>query len=252
MGRSRRSGGQGALSLLSFQDIITSLSGIMILLVLLLALDISPEQPPPPSKPLNEDDAIKAALPIIGKRFDGLDPDNPYDMAEIKNGLGKIQTKQIKDKDQLIIYIEGLDKKIKRDNEDKEKQDKKIQALTEKLAKLKKQDVDNGDGIGGIYTPKNKSSLLAECSGTAIRAGFWDSTEPPKTYSTDSSGQNEFISALNNLKKDKEYIVFFIKPSAADYAMELINKVRNRKYDVGYDPMIEKNYVGNFGKPEGS
>ncbi len=65
-------------------------------------------------------------------------------------------------------------------------------------------------------------------------------------FSTDTNGIQQFLNSLTSVNKADEYLLFMIKPSASDYAMQLIGQVQQMGFDVGYDAMLEEQVL-SFG-----
>ncbi|MBF0228472.1 MAG: hypothetical protein HQK63_02590 [Desulfamplus sp.] len=208
-GKRRKNNNEITISLFSFQDIITCLSGIMILLVLLIAVDIVTGQ------------AIKS-------------PQTLMQSSKSEESLKK------------ELELEHLEKKMIQSERELADHQGKQKELNRKLAEQKKSLSNQKKAIAFIPAKDanpNQRAILIECSGKYIKTEF-------KKFSTDSNDIKEFIESLENLDKLRDYPVFIIKPSASDYAMELINQVQSIGFDVGYDAMAENESVENINNYE--
>lgn len=217
-----------SISLFSFQDIITCLSGIMILLVLLLCVDIitqkildaTPSKASPSRSLPNETDEF----PISDTLF--IDP--------IEASRAKVEQD---------ILSENIDKAtMMRDGLRAHHHE-----LLNKLNELESSFNSLSKDQRIAFIPEKGSNLapvLVECSGKTIRLGGINNSKiSSEQFSTDQDGQTAFIHSIKNLNKFQEYIVFLIKPSGVGYAMDLISKVKSIGFDVGYDTLIETEHV---------
>ena len=224
MGKKRRT--SVSISLFSFQDIITCLSGIMILLVLLITLDMVTQK--------------LSARPDADIKYEG----SPF--VEDQNRL---------EKDRLEKNVKELENRHQ-DIQDQKKQFEIIErGLHSRLEELKKlHDALFLDNTITLIPEKGSEQkpLLVECSGDTIRRGKTNLKIDtgvkinPDVFSTDGIGIQQFLKSLALVNKKDEYILFMIKPSASDYAMQLIGQVRRMGFDVGYDAMLE-DQVLSFG-----
>ncbi|MBF0574261.1 MAG: hypothetical protein HQK69_10995, partial [Desulfamplus sp.] len=112
----------------------------------------------------------------------------------------------------------------------------------------------------------NQRAILIECSKDYIRFGKLNKSSSTTNSSgantiitpssqvtqlpANSNGIRQFIQYLENFDKLRDYPIFIIKPSASEYAMELINQVQSIGFDVGYDAMAENERVENINNYE--
>ncbi|MBF0234364.1 MAG: hypothetical protein HQK65_15190, partial [Desulfamplus sp.] len=126
--------------------------------------------------------------------------------------------------------------------------------------------------IPGKNGRSQQRALLIECSEKLIRSGMvshdiqtTDYAEKTKnhektknvqgadqngyadTFTTDRDGLGKFLNSLETLNKSDAYPLFMIKPSASEYAMQLVRQVQAMGFDVGYDAMVEDESV-SFGQ----
>ncbi|MBF0377217.1 MAG: hypothetical protein HQK72_07015 [Desulfamplus sp.] len=228
-GKRRRINSEITISLFSFQDIITCLSGIMILLVLLITVDIVTGQ------------VIKSPHALT-------QTSNSYEL--LKKEIEELKNNLLQSEIRLSNY------------------NKKENILKKKLIELEKRErlvANRGKSISFIPAKDanpNQRAILIECSEDYIRFGKLDKSSLT-TNSSESNidvtpfsnvtqlpanpnGIRQFIQYLENFDKLRDYPVFIIKPSASDYAMELINQVQSIGFDVGYDAMAENESVENI------
>lgn len=245
----RRSNSEISISLFSFQDIITCLSGIMILLVLLIAVDIvtgklTDKLQKRPLAPVAQNSTELLASAIINS---GLNDKNS-ETAKNRDNILKREVESLRE--DKINYEQMLSDHYVRQKELKE--------LVAQLKKKKQYALMQNTDISFILRKDNninhQRALIIECSGKTIRSGMMNdnladiaSSREPDIFSTDQNGIDNFIKYLSALNRSGQYPVFIIKPSASYYAMQLIDKVKSMGFDVGYDAMVEEESV-SFGK----
>ena len=266
------------ISLFSFQDIITSLTGIMLTVVLLLALElINSRQRQDEASPLAQEmELARQARSAAEKRKRELEADIArledakmssfrYDtellkMNErvIKEELEKIgQAMEAAKKEQSQLE-EKLAEQSRRAKELKEKQRKtnEIRTRAEELAKENKQ-LENrlGEVIDALDKKKkgvkisfsggtDKKPVLVECSRTLVRVSVFQSGEikefrPDSPILTDMV--KDVVSYLSTLPASMYYIVFLAKPSSGVYFNFLLRYSNEKlKHSIGEEPIYEE------------
>ncbi len=230
-GKRRKISSSISISLFSFQDIITSLSGIMILLVLFIAVDIATQTLDIDGNKTTEKTSLFNDSPIAHK-----------------NILLKKEIKILKK--EVIQYEQELLKYHIRQNE--------LQQYLIELTEKNRAVANQNRTISFIPTKdieENKHALLIECSGEYIRFGMLKKKEQYKKdsdsnfstitlpeinqFSADQKGIREFVQYLQNFDKARDYLLLFIKPSASSYAMSLVHHIQVIGFDTGYDAISE-------------
>ncbi|SLM29939.1 hypothetical protein MTBBW1_2030029 [Desulfamplus magnetovallimortis] len=263
---SRRERASVSISLFSFQDIITCLSGIMILLVLLISLDLVnikfsdtnsrkssfPDSPSSedtiPSYPENHDNNSPAvatlqsmAIQIIEKMEKGIMPDS-VDMARLIVEMEYAESSILAQKEVVQKDLLQLNQDAKDAEKTRQDLEKKENFLKQTIAELQST-LDNlsKDNILTLIPEKGESEkpLMVECSGEKIRRAGFGRNSLPESFPATQSGIESFLESLSMLKKSDQYLLLMIKPSASDYAMELVDEIRKKNFDVGYDVMME-------------
>jgi len=237
-GNRRRTNSSITISLFSFQDIITCLSGIMILLVLLIALDIAAEK--------SANGISENPLPALNNLNKTPSDKSPSASPE-------------KDEERLKMEIGLLKKKLLNSEQKLSAHNIRQKELKEQLQELKDKKRSLAMQKSVFFIPvkeeqQNQRALLIECSKELIRSGMVNDNSrereiesPTESFSTDQKGIRQLIQSLEKLDKSKEHPLFIIKPSASDYAMQLIWEVHSMGFDVGYDAMVEEESVA-FGE----
>ncbi|MBF0111818.1 MAG: hypothetical protein HQK74_03695 [Desulfamplus sp.] len=224
-----------AISLFSFQDIITSLSGIMILLVLLIAVSITTQKLDFNSKKEPAKEALKDKLSTDGNRKELL-KENIAELEKEQKGVKKRLFENLSRIKELTYQLSELEKRVASPSMQK-------RAISFIPAKD-----DN----------PNQHTLLIECSGELIRYRVFNRSsgseaanaptgDPSQAqFSADSKGLNNFFESLESIDRLKYSLLFIIKPSASNYAMQLINQVHNMGFETGYDAIAENQNITNL------
>ncbi|MBF0388666.1 MAG: hypothetical protein HQK71_01035 [Desulfamplus sp.] len=225
----RKNSSAVAISLFSFQDIITSLSGVMILLVLLIAVSITTQK-------LDFNSKQEPAKEV-------LTDENRKEL--LKENVAELEKEQKGVKERLFANLS------------------RIKELTYQLAELEKRVASPSMQKRAIsFIPAkddnpNQNTLLIECSGELIRYGIFSSSgseaanaptgdSSQAQFSADSKGVNNFFESLESIDRLKYSLLFIIKPSASNYAMQLINKAHNMGFETGYDAIAENQSITNL------
>ncbi len=249
---SRRGRSSTPISLFSFQDIITAVTGIMILVTLILALELIQRiKVSPPRKTAELSDELDAMSSQI---------------AEIKEELAQSQAKtaelagfdanrvhqQLQNLHELNLALNGELAKSERERQaarerrqeaEKEKQQragdpKTLRALVaeaqkkqEALQKLKRSNQVIFNAVPG----ESKSPWLAELSASQILAAPIGRRSRPERFGSPS----EFIGWARQRQRDAEYFVLMIKPSGVRVFPEVLHSLQGLGFDIGFDLLDE-------------
>ena len=258
MGR-RRNQASAPISLFSFQDLITSLSGILILLVLLMAIEIAAGK-------LDESQTDSKAESMSGSLRDlrASVASLSSDVADLKVKVGagvtlsavevvSQLTKAERENAELAAALSrlqaenavlGRESKSTRTNVESSSPDlialeSRVEALRESVARA---EADKKT----FYIPEEgsaKSPVIVECSATKIRVGYIGRPELPIEFASDDAGISAFDKHLRRYSTDKEYLVFMIKPSGVRIFYSLTVAARDRGFEIGYDALEEDRSV---------
>ncbi|MBF0100499.1 MAG: hypothetical protein HQK77_06280 [Desulfobacterales bacterium] len=211
--RRRYSNQTTPISLFSFQDIITSLVGILILITLLLGIEVT----------------AKTDLTIsLGKN-----KPNPVENEQNE----KINAKQALEQklNQLQSEFEEISNgKLQENLTEKEMLKQKLSQLQNKLLELNK-----NKKMAIIPGKDTKLPLIIECSQKGIVFSSIGQKEHPYTFTPNSQGIYDLMEHVRNRKKALDYFVVMIKPSGSDYALFIVDKIKAQGFDVGYDALEE-------------
>lgn len=257
---SRRSKGGGVpISLFSFQDLITSLSGILILLVLLMAVQV----------------ALRKAIPVKAR----VSPERIVDVSQLnkKNAtlkkeleeLSQVMTLSVsQDSVAVVQLLTDEERKLKDRQREVDRQKEMHSSLVARLINVQQKEVLSQKATQPLkqelvqlraalgktvsesklfYIPEEgalKTPILVECSGVAIRMGFISRSEKPTIFSPDRAGIVSFEKHISRYSPSREYFVFMIKPSGVDYWEALSKAAYSLQFDVGYDALEEGKSIG--------
>ncbi|MBR6373505.1 MAG: hypothetical protein IKS20_10015 [Victivallales bacterium] len=269
---------ESPISLFSFQDIITSLTGIMLTVVLLLALElINSRQKQAEASPLAQEmELARQIRNAAEKRKKELEADIArlqeasmssfkYD-AEILRMNEKALKEELEKIEQALSMAENeqgkLDEKLREQSRRaemlKEKQRKKaeISARAEKIAKENKLLEEKLGKVNEALDKKrkgvkisfssgtDKKPVLVECSRTLVRVSVFQSGEvkefrPESPILTDMA--KNVVSYLSTLPPSMYYIVFLAKPSSGAYFHFLQRYSSEKlKHSIGEEPIYEE------------
>jgi len=266
------------VSLFSFQDIITSLTGIMIFFLLLLSLFILEL-----TRKTQEESPVAGELEQVKVKNDILKKQISEISADIRGYRKRIQIAQTRDESALILERYRLEKKLtelksqksnfdktlKEDREkhsDFEKQNRKLKQrrkelelkkrqckeMTSKIEQKKKQISETRKTIEKrrkevqvtIDSSINKIPVLIDCSMDKI--SIFDTQKKTRQVLSRktpllSTLVDEAVARLQQFPAHKYYFVFMVKPSAVNYIRFFIAVLRAKVGNVslGVEPILE-------------
>jgi hypothetical protein len=270
-GRFQR-GGQPTISFFAFQDIITAVSGILVIVTLLLALHLDEVTP------VSTDD--EPASPESAAELDA----RLTELSAERAAIERLQAAQaISDPAALEAEIAKLKQQLAAANSRRAQQDamassvkanragdaveveaeaarRKLQANAEKLAELERRAAESAAAMAELerQVKERQAALLAEqqrrndlwlipqksstskepvlviVEDQAVALQRFGQTEPQRVRRT-----REFTEALKTYSKLDHYLVFYFKPSGADRFKELGSAARDAGFEIGYDAIGE-------------
>ena len=246
----RRKITEAPISLFSFQDLITSLSGILILIVLIMSIQMAVEQAGNP-EPASSAQSDVAALQqeVADKRAQltkyHADQSSLASQDVLENAKSSMQAEREHAwlEDQLLSaesYKEELSKRISLLRGQATSASNKIHEVQIDLDQLRAAHALAIEQSRLFFIPEKgslKTPVLVECSDTIIRVGYIDRNDPP--VSIPASAPAEFLRHLKGLSPENDYIVFMIKPSGLQTYSVLREVATTRGFEVGYDALEE-------------
>lgn len=268
----RKKNNESPISLFSFQDIITSITGVMLLVVMLMILEI-----------------ISSRMADVASEENRIE-----EIADMKSSLQKLKEEQKelqkwldenREKVQFLsANIEQIPELVKKEKLEKKKLSEQVEALATKernatkrkeelLAELKRLEKKLEDLLaasGGkafaelvrvqleikklaqeledkkdkvFFTTKReegRNPVLVECSSKSLKIKIVKENKVIKLDIGSSAGALVSFSAwLKTRKMSREYITLLVKPSAVDYIQKLEKELRRTSFQYGLEPMEE-------------
>ena len=268
------------ISLFSFQDIITSVTGIMILVVLLLILSILDKKltDTPVTQESEEEKRIKIqcsqkiarqtqelkdkqetleqlkkviesnqSVSKLLKIQDRLKNEEVHNKNKIKQQLEELQRKEKKfktlsKKHVVLSEAEGIE--IKKGNLSKQRLKQKIAEYKEKI---KKNNLKNKQVIFSIPENSKKNPIIVQCSDKGFAIDII--REHKNLHITDDSIDFtglllKFYKWLKTRNSQRDYIVLLIKPSSVGYISDLeARTLKTLSFEYSKEP-LEENKTG--------
>lgn len=253
---SRRSKGSSSpISLFSFQDLITSLSGILILLVLIMSVQIA-VQAVTATSPRIEDPEIQARLPALREETEALRK-RLAELRALHNSQGtndavsvvRASVQAEREHELLRVAIEkmnsavaALEKRLEMIRSEEAEARSQATTLTQEMDDLRTAQAEALEQKRIFVIPEEgttKTAVIVECSDAIARAGYIDRAAPPTSFSTEREMSTEFRKYLGGLSSSREYIVFMVKPSGVNVFQALRSIAVASGFDVGYDALEE-------------
>jgi septal ring factor EnvC (AmiA/AmiB activator) len=255
-----------AVSFFSFQDIITSITGIMFLIVIMLVLMVLQQSP---MKVQQKNREIQAELTALKKEMKQLQEvliQLRRQAAEQNRRIEELKKLRIETlpelKDKWIRQLQQTDNSILKLEEEnvlllqaqKEQTDlkKKSEILTagnqSRSSELQKQLAALNDEIRHreklydrirnvirfVWNRNNpKQPVLLECSGTEISVNSIDNSFPRKTFSIANDDYGDCLAFCRSLPAGRVYFVLLLKPSAFSYGESLSEALKKAGFERG-------------------
>ena len=264
----RRKDNSPAISFFSFQDIITSVTGIMFLVVLILILMLLMRKSPDPAeqaeisqtKALQEElSALQQNLAALEesskqeeKRLEELSRMNPEEipgrLASLNAMLRALEARNREAREKLAESRTLLEA-VREDNATLKKsvgdmrtevREKTTEAreLSEKVVELRKKAKNVKRTMRFTWNRhSSKTPYLVECGGSAISLGISEEENARFTVTSDGQEPTElvarFLDKIEGFDKAGCYFLLLVKPSAFVYAEELSGLLRRKGFERG-------------------
>lgn len=256
--RGRRDRGSSApVSLFSLQDIITCLTGIMILIVLILAVEAI-------ATPESQGRGVHIDLPSVEEleaRFKALQEERDELVSQI--GMRNPQADSLSAADKVRATL-----KLKQQRTDQIRQETALELSQEKqqerlmeLLNRKHRRAEELEGLREEMESFNEKAMRATSMVRFLPGEGLDKT--PHLLVSDRNGVQVLSLAepirdqawspalterglrrlLTDADTEKEYFVVILKPSGADLGLELYETIRTAGFQAGYDTLEENAWV---------
>ncbi|MBI2826548.1 MAG: hypothetical protein HYX69_17895 [Planctomycetia bacterium] len=245
-------------SLFSFQDIITSVTGIIILLTLILALELVTRKPsaqggssPDNSEQLRESIAeaaaesaqLEEALEKRTARVQELAAASPQQLAREKRDVEQEVQRLEAEVQQLVRQAETTSREKKEavaksedrelDRKELKQREATLRSLAEKLKDLKRKD----HLIYNLSRDAGKRAWLVDVSPDKLAAAPLGEAVPPTVFEESSAfaRARSFIDFTKRRDPKTEYFVFLIRPAAVETFADIRLKLEGSGFDIGFD-----------------
>lgn len=256
--RGRRDRGSSApVSLFSLQDIITCLTGIMILIVLILAVEAI-------ATPDSQGRGVHIDLPSVKEldaRFKALQKERDQLVSRI--GMRRPQTDSMSAADKVRVVLKL--KQLRADQIRKEtalelsqakQQERLMELLNRKHRRAEELEALRKEMESFIETVQRATSLVRFLPGDGLK-------KTPHLLVSDRNGvqvlslmepirdqawspqltERSLGRLLTDADTEKEYFVVILKPSGADLGLEIYETIRTAGFQAGYDTLEEDAWV---------
>lgn len=263
---SRRRSDEVPLSLFSFQDIITSVSGIIILVVLLLGLSVATSGSSGGASSTRPADRV---------------PDRSSEVAPLERELADLReqlakrakppprastpARPVSDLDALRALLASeatLTQELEAAaatqaaaQSANAKLRDELRRLEEELVKVQAQKKDLPSDLWlRPDQPTDAPIILAECSRDGVRCALWGEKglNPIKSFAaSDLRGRSGFVQYAKSLaaRDPRSKLVLQLKPSSTKYAMDLVQDLQKAEVAVGWDALEEGRNIFTRSQP---
>ena len=245
----RRKSASVPFSLFAFQDIITSVTGIILLITMMMAVELVQNLTRADAAPQEEkssqvaqmlQNAVSESTVEIDRLKKILDETSTirFDadslrrrLAELKAAAGEMELQ----KEQIETTQEKID--ARREQQTLENQDltpEAIEALSKEQSEIARQIQAMQESNRVIFNrPAGaaKSPWLVELNESSIMAAEMGQVRPPESFATPEA----FLQWVQGQNRDSMYFVLLVKPTSID-AFSIVKKaLQDGKFEVGYD-----------------
>jgi len=270
------------ISFFAFQDIITSVSGILILVTLILATELDR---PTNRATYDADLELEHKLSEVLRQQSEADAQNQKlqgllaaaeaapavekleaDITRLRAQLAQEKKKHARVAEQLAASqstIEARDRTlgltdlknriehIIQEVESLARQENEVRTemarLEQKVASAQSKLLKLREREGKIWLIPDKSSttkepILATVSSSGVKVERFDHPDEAKEFSK-SNARSGFGSYLSEAKSVDQYVVFLVRPSGIELFERLVNLARDRGFEVGFDALEENREI---------
>lgn len=266
------------ISFFAFQDIITSVSGILILVTLILATELdrpssrtTHDADPELERKLSETLRQQAEVDTKNRNLQGLlaaaeaapaTEKLETDITRLRAQLAEEKKKHASVAEQLaasqaaieardrILGLTDLKAQIQRITQEAEslaREEAKVRdemaRLEQRVASVQSKLLKLQEREGKLWLIPDKSSttkepILAIISGSGAKVERFDHPDQVKQFSK-ASAHAEFGSYLGDVRPLDQYVVFLVRPSGIELFDRLVRLAREKGFEVGFDALEE-------------
>lgn len=264
------------VSLFSFQDIVTTLIGVMIIFVLLFSLEFlqNQENQLAASKYYNH---IKALIEEKRLAEEDLQKTNEIYAMQVKHELdviakdplvlqSKIDALTEEQNKLLIVHDEKLaveeelkqsisielskgEKITKEQEETIQKYDSLekdyqngIDSLSQEKERIKKRIEESKKHLDIVFdSSSSKKPLIIQCSGTSIKVGVYGDNNSKSFAVRNNNYESSVIQHISQFSQRSYYLVLLVKPSFSSLYDDFLTSIRSSfpNHEIGTEPIFE-------------
>ncbi len=270
------------ISFFAFQDIITSVSGILILVTLILATeldrptsrtthDADPELERRLSETLRQQSEVDAQnrnlqtllaaaetapaaekLEVDITRLRSQLADEKKKHASIAEQLGASQSAiEARDRTLGLTDLKAQIQRVIQEAESLAREEAKVRnemsRLNQRVASVQSKLLKLREREGKLWLIPDKSSttkepILATISGSGAKVEHFDHPDQAKEFNK-TTARTEFDSYLGEAKPLDQYVVFLVRPSGIKLFERLVKLARDKGFEVGFDALEENREI---------
>lgn len=240
------------ISLFSFQDIITSVTGIMILITLMLGLELVQRTVnSPPRKTAEVTESLQAATDAaaseiedikdeLRKRQPGVIEAAGLDPASLRRELQDVQElnqqlqQELSASEKQQAEAERRRKQAQSEKDRRAEDSRTLAELREQVAEAEARLQELKQSNRVIFNPASGSAKrpwLVEVSDRGLLVGEAGKAQKPQSF----AGLAPFREWAARRNADAEYFVLLVKPAGVDTFYAVSQALQQLKFDVGYD-----------------
>ncbi len=245
-----------AFSLFSFQDIITSVMGIVILILMASALELVSRQLESPAvqnrlvrKDLEaaiteaQDQLTRLRQAIAAGGWDDLAKLSAADIdresAALRRSLPELE-RNLETSQQRLAQVQRRHKNAERALAARSSDKRRLERLKEKLAAIQQELARITSASALFYRPSEtggKQAWMVQVSGEEIRAARLGPTAPAMMFkgNTPDSRRLQFMAWTRDRDPQREYFVLLIQPGGVKDSRRIQDALRERGFGVGLD-----------------
>lgn len=259
----RKRSNQVPITLFSFQDIITSVTAILLLLTLLLAFELVQKaavaratQPQQVAEQVTESlqdiesqlRELQTKLASQGKLASDLakseKPEIQQQLDSVNTEISRL-TSEIKRLDALKREVAKESARRKTDLRTRDKDRKKLADIRNEQQQVQKEteELRNSNRRFFRVTPvSGKAPWLVEIAGSRVLVAQMGSESTSRQFDATllSSAGSEFVNWAKSLSPESDYFVLAIRPSGVKEFREVLERLRERGFAVGFELLGEK------------
>jgi phage terminase Nu1 subunit (DNA packaging protein) len=244
------------VSLFSFQDLITSISGIMIFVTLLLAVDVAARLGALPHPALNSDpDSLRREVTALQAALAAMPVSDDWNALEsarraVRDDQRRLQAEAALQRARAAAV--AVEARLAEEEADAAGAGARLTEARAILRKLQEERDARGEIAFIPDKPDDRKALLLECDAARVRVGILGDAAPPREFAADRAGLAALASHVASFDRRTTAVVAMIKPSGAGYAMRLVNRWREQGIAVGFDALEENKSIRfQSGAPRG-